>query len=232
MPVVDRNKDLAEELRDLKGALRIFQLDHINDLKRIDNLEEQLHKANLRIQELEVSLARYTKVEMNNPEYRSLLICVGPDAKLQIDLTSLRKVKTQTGLNFSRVLNVNFSNLKDTLSRARKSERPVRYLHLAVHASAEGLQFSDGVVTGQQLSEVLQDILVMVIAGCESTEIGDLVGVVPVVVTMRESIGHKDAADFTEVFWIEIGKGVNPEDAFYNTLERVPAVAEFAEIHL
>jgi hypothetical protein len=55
--------------------------------------------------------------------------------------------------------------------------------------------------------------------------------VVPFVITMREQVNHDDAARFTEAFWTAIGTRTDPEDAFYEAIDKVPNVQEFAQLH-
>ena len=64
-----------------------------------------------------------------------------------------------------------------------------------------GLEFSDGMASGQWLSEHLRGVEIMLINGCESDVPADWAGVVPAVISMREEIDHADAAIFCEVFW-------------------------------
>jgi len=96
----------------------------------------------------------------------------------------------------------------------------------------DGAEFADGIATGLWLSEQMKDVQVAVLDGCESEWIGDLLGVVPFVITLMEEIEHHDAMLLAEIFWLEIARGAEPETAFYTTLDRCPpAVAEFAQLH-
>ena len=63
-----------------------------------------------------------------------LLVVVGPDAALRIDLAALRTVKRLTGLSFHRLLSASADDLDTYLRRERAKGRPVTYLHMAVHA--------------------------------------------------------------------------------------------------
>jgi hypothetical protein len=49
---------------------------------------------------------------------------------------------------------------------------------------------------------------------------------------MRENVGHRDAASFALVFWTAVGSGSSAEAAYDLALDRVPAVAEYAELHI
>lgn len=199
--------------------------------KRME-LENSLAEAQRRIQFLEMKLEGDGKLAGSSKQ-QSLLVGIGSDDALRIDLAALRKVKRETGMLFTRLMPMTKRNLEAALENRRARGNPFRYVHLSLHAGPEGVICADGLADGLWLSEHLQDVQVLVIAGCHGDEIGNLLGVVPFVVTMRENIEHKDAAIFTEVFWSQIGHGRNPEDAFYEALQRCPpAVAEFAELHV
>ena len=232
-----REAQLSEQVRKLRATLDVVMEDRVRDQQRITKLETQLAEARRRITELEYTLSTLcSNNQLTTASKRRLLVGIGPDARLEVDLTMLRKVKTQTGLEFERLLPVTKKNFKDKLSRARIAGEPFVYAHLATHMGPDGAVFADErggqeIVTALELSEILQDVEVLFLAGCESTTLGNYLGVVPAVVAMQEEIEHNDAADFTLVFWREIGLGAKPEDAFNTACDRVPAVAEFAEFH-
>lgn len=161
-----------------------------------------------------------------------ILACIGSDKQFEVDLAALRTVRTKTGLRFSRLYPVTMDGLERKLNRDRVNGAPVRYLHFAVHSGPEGLVFQDGIATGLWLSQRLAGVELAVIAGCKSDVVGDLLGVVRAVVTLREEIRNSDAAVFTEVFWTGIGNGLTVDRAFEDALERCPPeVAEFVELH-
>jgi hypothetical protein len=88
-------------------------------------------------------------------------------------------VRAATGLRFTRILDVTGQKFAGTLGLERGMGRPVAYLHLALHATADGIQFFDGFVDGNWLSERLFGVSVMLLGGCETDNIGDWLGVVP-----------------------------------------------------
>lgn len=177
-------------------------------------------------------LALPSSTDQENPNVR-LLAVIGPDKPLEVDLAALRKVRAKTQLHFTRLMNVTSTHFERYLERARMANAPVRYVHLAVHASAEGIQFADRIVDGVWLSEHLQGVEVLFLDGCEGDWLGDLLGVVPYVVTVMEKISHHHAMLLTEGFWTEIARGLEPPDAFYTMLDRCPPViSEFAQLHM
>jgi hypothetical protein len=216
--------DYRREIDDLKATVNTLRRALDEKDRRIGMLERDLETAKQRLASLEQSEA----TRDNNV----IVAVLGTDEALQIDLAMLRNVSNRTGLRLTRLLPVTKTSLAAYLSRHRTQGRPVRYVHFAVHSSPAGLVFSDGVADGVWLSETLADVQVVLIAGCQSDAVGDLIGVVPAVVSMREDVGHRDAASFALVFWTAVGNGSSPEAAYDLALDRVPAVAEYAELHI
>ena len=164
--------------------------------------------------------------------HATLLVVIGADASLRIDLAALRKVKRQTGLGFHRLTDASTEDLDAYLRRERSCGRPVSLLHLAVHAGHEGVQLADGEVDGEWLSERLLGVQVLLLAGCQGDRIGDWLGVVPFVITIDAAIGHDDAAVLCEHFWMGIGQGLTPNAALDAALAAcAPVVAEYVVRH-
>ena len=110
--------------------------------------------------------------------------------------------------------------------------RPVELVHMAVHASPEGVHFADGVVDGDWLSERLLGVRVLLLAGCEGDTVGDWLGVVPYVITLAEEITHENAATLTQHFWGAIGHGMEPDEALEDALVHCPpVVSEYVVRH-
>lgn len=222
-PLTLRERTLRDKIADLERILGEAR-------DRIASLETlvQYLLQELRIRDMDVD-----KDGEPDPDYKRLvLVAVGPDPMLKADLTSFRSVQTKTNLRFTRVIDVDRERFERHLERHRARGRPIRYVHLSVHAGPNGVQFADGKVDGVWLSEVLKDVEVLVLAGCEASFVGDYLGVVPFVITMAEPIDNHDASVFTELFWASIGNGVDPEAAFYEALDKGPPVlSEFAELH-
>ena len=166
------------------------------------------------------------------PAGRTLLVCIGPDSALMLDLAALRAVRSATGLKFHRVLDVTRPKFAEALRRERSIGRPVELLHLALHASPEGVEFADGVADGSWLSERLFGVRIMLLASCRGDSIGDWLGVVPHVITLSEDISHEDAAVLTQHFWHNIGLSMEPGPALDEALEHCPpAVGEYVVRH-
>lgn len=161
-----------------------------------------------------------------------LLVCLGDDPALAVDLAMLRGVRVATGLAFHALRGATRATLARSLRRARATGRPVRYLHMACHASAAGIDMADGVADGAWLSARLEGIEVLLIAACHGDEVGDWLRVVPYVVTFADDLAHADAAAMTYAFWKAIGTGEAVDTALENALRSTsPEVSEFVVRH-
>lgn len=224
-PLTLRERALKDEIEKLARLLDEAR-------SKIDQLEQLVQYL---LQELQIRGSN--EADVNGTESidarRSVLVAVGPDRMLDVDLAAFRAVATRTNLRFQRLRDVTKNRFERFLERHRSSGRPIRYVHLATHAGPDGVEFADGRVDGVWLSERLGGVEVLLLDGCEASNVGDLLGVVPYVVTMNEPIDNHDAMLFAEAFWCEIGNGKPAEVAFYLALDRSPPViSEFAELHV
>ena len=166
------------------------------------------------------------------PVGRTLLVCIGPDNTLLLDMAALRAVRSATGLQFRRLLDATRAKFAETLRRERSLRRPVELLHLALHASPAGVEFADGVADGSWLSERLFGVRIMLLAACRGDSIGDWLGVVPHVITLSEDITREDAAILAQHFWHNIGLSMEPGAALDEALTHCPpAVSEYVVRH-
>lgn len=171
-----------------------------------------------------------------SPE-RVMVAIVGSDNSLNEDLTAFRAVEARTGLRYAPLKNATREKIESYLERWRLQRRPVRFAHIAGHMGKDGIVDNSKTITDIidpiWLSGQIRDMEILVLAGCNSDRIGDLLRSVKTVVTLREDVETHDAAIFTEAFWHEIGSGAIPEDAYWAALDRCPThVREHAEIHL
>lgn len=159
-----------------------------------------------------------------------ILVAIGSDAMLKLDIAAFRAVETETGLGFQRVPKATLAELKYRLDLARSKGRPYDKLHLAVHAVPAGIELGGTLVDSEALSEILRGVKILVIAGCETTHTGAFLGVVPYVVTFSEAVSNNDAAFFCEAFWTQIGKRKKPQEALKIALSLSPSgLSEYIE---
>ena len=228
----ERSRKQDDQLRQQAETLKAQQEQMRQQALQMQQQHAQIGVLQARIQELETQLARYLPKPANSAQ-PALLVGVGPEAGLDVDLTALREVQRKSNgcFRFTRLLPVSFENLKNSLARRREAGNPIRNVHLAVHAGEDGVIFTDGLVSGVRLSEVLQDVDVLLLAGCEADQVGDLLGVVASVITLREAVPMGDARAMTTVFWGAIAEGLDAAAAFERVLERCPAISEYIELH-
>lgn len=224
-----RVADLEKHAAELKNTVATLQGLLYEKTQQNGKLLDEVALLTNRVRELERTVP-ITSTQTLYP--KTLLAVIGDDPNLKIDLAALREVERESELRVSRVYPVTKAKLKSMLDRHRVSGRPVEYVHMSVHASPEGLVFQGELVDAQWLSDNLKSVKVLLINGCESDQVGDWIGVVPTVVTMREAISHEDAAQFAKLFWLNIASGMLAEDAYYAARERSPQpVAEFVELN-
>lgn len=160
---------------------------------------------------------------------RLLVVGLGTDEALEVDLAALRGV---AGLQLAVLRNVTRRSLEALLERHRANGAPVRWLHLAVHGSSEGLGFADGMADWVWLSRHLSGVEVLVLAGCGSDGVADRLSVVRERISMRDEIEHGDAAIFARAFWAGMVQDRGALGALQEALERSPAaVGDQVEYH-
>lgn len=163
----------------------------------------------------------------------TVMIAIANDAKLDLDLTALRSAAERANFRITRIYPVTYDKLTRAINRARSARTPIKYLHIAAHMNEQYVQM-DKPVTILEMSNILGGVEVLVLNGCKSDNIADHLGVVPIIISMREEVTHEDAVIFARVFWEElfINRG-NGESAYYASLRRIPApLAEFVELHV
>lgn len=219
-----RVADLETQIERLEGTIATLQTLLYDRQRMIDQLTE-------RVRQLEhgATAGGWTDTPPQRQRRSVLAVGIGQDQGLEQDLAALRGV---CGVQLAVLRDVSKASLEALLERHRANGFPVRYLHLAVHAGQDGLALADGLADGLWLSRHLDGVEVLVIAGCESDRVGDLLSVVRHPITMRAEIEHRDAAIFTRAFWTEVGAGAPVDAALEEALRRSPSeVREMVEAH-
>ena len=220
-----QQQDETSRLEQLELKIRYLQDEDIRKGQMIAALQTDLIAARERIRFLEGQ--QTTKAVMAVIEDQPLMVVIGEDPALVVDLAALRGVR---GLRVTRLLPATQSSLKSTIERFRRQGKPLEYVHFAVHAGPEGILL-DRIIKPSELSELLRGVRVAVFMGCVSTEIGDFLTVIPAVVAFREAVPHDEAWQFSLLFWRAIGEGLTPGNAFDRALERGPtSIGEYAEL--
>jgi len=218
--------DLEEDLRqaEIRRVKREAELQAaINALQALLlDKQNEVFALNERIRQLESrsSSARRPR--------QSMVVAFTEQKMLEEDLAALRGV---TAFRRDVIRDASKRDLRSLIDERRGQGQPVRYVHLAMHADEQGVAFADGLADGLWLSEALVGVEVLVIAGCKSTRAANLVGSVPIVVSMRADVDSGAARIFSRAFWGEIADGADPEDAFYAAVDRSPAgLGEMVEL--
>lgn len=217
-------RDYEKEIDDLRSQVRIIVAQYQDIIGKYKELEKSYNEA----REESVSL----RDQLNNlssgyvmrdvrPD-KILLVLIGEiNSGLSLDLASIRAVRTETGMEIQTISDPSPENLKKALDRARMKQDHI-YLHMAIKADKEGYQIGSEIVDASWLSSVLGGVIVLVVAGAESDNVGDFLGVVPYVISMSGDIAHRDASIFSRMFWTEIGRGIGPSLALRRALEKSP----------
>jgi len=221
-----------QKFKELDGKYAAAQM-RIADLERNqDWLLEQYRIVGTKATEMERQVDALKRGEPTAEEtLPSLIVAIGSDATLRLDLASLRAVRTETGMEFQRIENATLGTLRQYINRARMSGRKFN-IHLAVHSGPKGVELGGQVIDSITLSEIFDGCGVLLIAGCESSEVGDFLGVVPYVITIAEKVTHENAAFFSRAFWTAIGKQMPPGPALREALQRAPSgMSEYVTRH-
>lgn len=233
-------KEVTAELTTVKGQVSYLLGQLVVAEKKIRESEEENSRLRIKILSLETTVESLTKrveeeeIHKFEDENSPLLVVVGSDEDLELDLASLRAVQTDTGMGFRRITDATLEKVVQRMNRARINGRPYDKMHMSVHSGPEGsgVYLGKELVTGVELSEIMKGIKILLIAGCEGGSIGDVLGVVPFVVTISEEVSHGDAALFSRAFWTQIGKKRKPDDALRLALQFAPSgMDEYVEGH-
>ena len=223
--LLSRKETLERRVAELEATVATLQRILLDKQNTIDQLIERL-----RILEQPAAQAPAPVPPVRLPV---LVAVIGSDPALRVDLAALRDAESEGAFRLTRLVPATKAGLRRTLDRYRARGTPVAYLHFAVHSGPEGLALEDGMATPAWLSETLKSAQVALIAGCLGDEVGDMIGIVPAVVTLREEVSHEDAAQFARLFWSAVGRLGDAEAAFYDALRRAPqGISEFAELHI
>jgi hypothetical protein len=216
-----------EKIVQLERLITLLQGQYDDAVVRLAQIKLQYERATAEAKELREEMREVKDdipLRAGDAHRRRLLIAaVGTkDSGLELDIASLRAVKMETGLEFERILEATPEKLKNSLDRARRTQSQT-YVHMSVHSDKSGYLLGEQVVDANWLSSVMDGVIVLLVAGCESTWVGEFLGVVPYVVSMSEEVTSQDAAKFTRAFWTEIGKGLGPSLSLKRALQRAPS---------
>lgn len=221
---VSREAELVKQVEQLRNDVAALQ-------RMLTEKQTEIDQLTKRIWQLEQA-APAEQPAPKTPKARKplLAVAIGPDPMLEVDVAALRGI---AAFQLAVLQNASKGDLEALLERHRAAGNPIRHLHIATHANHQGLAFAGGMADGLWLSKHLSGVQVLVLAGCESDRVADLLSVVPAVVSMRDEIDNRDASLFSRAFWTAIGQGQDAQAALDWAIERSPAiVAEMVDLHL
>lgn len=215
MMLEKRVSDLEDELQRTKAT--------------VATLQQLLYEKQTQIERLQAQIRQLEGTQKTARRSRQSMVIAYTDQKmLEEDLAALRGV---TAFRRDVIRHASRQDLRTLIDERRGQGQPVRYVHLAMHASEQGVAFADGLADGLWMSETLMGVEVLVIAGCTSMRTASLTGSVPIVVSMRDEVDSAAARIFSRAFWGDIADGIDPEDAFYAAIDRSPTgLAEMVEL--
>ena len=125
----------------------------------------------------------------------------------------------ETGIEVKELVGPTPGVLKRELERVRGRKVQI-YVHMAIFSDKEGYQLGGQIVDVNWLSTILQDVLVLLVAGADSSYVGEFLGVVPYVVTVEGGVPTRELSSFSRLFWSEIARGIGPGRALKRALDK------------
>ena len=218
-PKYERIVSLKTELMVWKAKVQEIQKE-LEEERRINRiLSEEINSLKKRIENLE------DKNPILTSEKATLLV-LGDNSFGTADRNALRRA----GVLFHRLIDGSFKSLREELQRKRSEGRQYKIVHISSHASELGIQFSDGVFTGDELSNILDDIHLLFLASCNNVSIADKVlGIVDDIIVVYENVNTNDMESFVFEFYNELKINFDIDSSFNSAIKKVPSVAEFVD---
>ncbi len=214
---------------------RVSELERLLALERERNisLEFQVKKIEhdamllrVKLEELEVNVGSLEGSQLLTKQKATLLV-MGDSAFGEEDRNALRRA----GVLFHRLVGGGFIELREELQRKRQEGRQYKIIHISSHAGREGIQFSDEIVSGRKLSDILDGVELLFLASCSNINVADeVLGVVKEVVVVYEEIDSEQMQVFVYNFYNELKKDFDILKSFNKALELTPSVSEFVDL--
>ena len=158
---------------------------------------------------------------------KATLLVMGDSSFGLADRNALRRA----GVLFHRLVDGSFANLRDELQRKRGEGRQYKVVHISSHAGKEGIQFSDGMYGGAELSEIVVGVELLFLASCSNVGLSDdIFGIVPNIVVVYEEVDTNDMESFVFEFYNALKVDFDILRSFNVAIQKVPSVAEFVDV--
>jgi hypothetical protein len=216
---------------------KIIELRRELQQERLKNEELSVKNKQLEIEleklkhDLSIIRERLVKVETTQEfvltKEKAALLVMSNKQFADNDRNALRRA----GILFHRLSSGQFLELRNELQRKRIENRQYKVVHISSHASKDGIEFSDEIVNGQTLSEIMSGIDLLFLASCSNVDIADnLIGIVKNIITVYEEIEDKDMQEFVFNFYNELKKSFNILESYNKAITLVPHVSEFVDL--
>lgn len=218
--------DQIVEIENLRNQVKIIVQQYQETLTKYARLSETCEALTVENEKLSREVANLADSKII-PSDKILFVVIGSeDSSLTLDLASIRAVKMETGFEVKEMVAPTPGVLKRELERARGRKVKI-YMHMAVFSDKQGYQLGTQVVDVNWLSSILQDVIVLVVAGADSSYVGEFLGVVPYVVTVDGGVPSRELSTFVRLFWSEIGNGIGPGRALKRAVDKAaPEIKE------
>lgn len=207
---------------------RVSELERMLEVERGRYLVLQGNFDLLRIQfdELKLNVKNLEGSTLLTKQKATLLV-MGDSTFGEADRNALRRA----GVLFHRLIDGSFQSLKEELQRKRQEGRQYKVIHISSHAGATGIQFSDSVVSGENLSDILDGVELLFLASCSNIKIADdILGVVKYIVVVYEEIDNESLQNFVYNFYNNLKTDFDVNGSFNKALSLTPSVSEFVDL--
>jgi hypothetical protein len=207
---------------------RVAELERLleEERRRYFLLEKQFAELRINIEKIELNVKSLEGSTLLTKQKATLLV-MGDGSFGETDRNALRRA----GVLFHRLTDGSFQGLKEELQRKRQEGRQYKVVHISSHAGKEGVQFSDGVISGTELSNVIDGVELLFLASCSNISISDdILGVVKNIVVVYENIENESMQNFVFNFYNNLKNDFDIVKSFNVAISLTPDVSEFVDL--
>lgn len=207
---------------------RVSELERLleEERRRYSLLEKQFAELKINIEKIELNVKSLEGSALLTKQKATLLV-MGDSSFGETDRNALRRA----GVLFHRLTDGSFQELKEELQRKRQEGRQYKVVHISSHAGKEGILFSDDIVSGSELSNILDGVELLFLASCSNISISDdILGIVKKIVVVYENIDNESMQNFVFNFYNNLKIDFDVEKSFNVAISLTPEVSEFVDL--
>lgn len=207
---------------------RVAELEKLleEERRRYLSLEKQFAELKLNLDRLEMNVKSLEGSTLLTKQKATLLV-MGDGNFGEADRNALRRA----GVLFHRLTDGSFLSLKEELQRKRQEGRQYKVVHISSHAGKEGIQFSDMVVNGEEISDILDGVELLFLASCSNINVSDdILGVVKNIIVVYENIENDSMQNFVFNFYNNLKIEFDIIKSFNVAISLTPDVSEFVDL--